>query len=169
MEEPLVNLFYISVTEMSKGSSRVINFIKENGINARLVTLSDSTRTSQLAAKALNCTIGEIAKSIVFLYNNIPIIIVISGDKRIDMKKLDTTIGGKVKIADADNVKKKIGYSIGGVPPFPHNDGVIIFLDISLKRFDKVWTAAGTPNSVMNIEVQQLLNIVKKGFVDLAS
>ncbi len=148
---------------------RVIEFIKERGIDARVVTLSNSTRTSQLAADALGCTIAEIAKSVVFLNDDSAIIVVISGDKRVDMKKLVVFLEGQVSNADADTVKEKTGYVIGGVPPFPHNLGVRVLLDNSLSRFDWVWAAAGTPNSVMRLNVRELADTLNQGYLDLAS
>ena len=154
---------------MSKGSMRVTELIKEKGIDARIITLGDSTRTSQLAAEALGCTIAEIAKSVVFLHGDSSVIVVISGDKRVDMRKLFAFLGGKVGNADAETVREKTGYVIGGVPPFPHNPGVIVLLDSSLNRFDKVWAAAGTPNSVMRLSVRELADTVNRGFIDLAS
>ncbi len=148
---------------------RVIEFIKERGIDARVVTLSNSTRTSQLAADALGCTIAEIAKSVVFLNDDSAIIVVISGDKRVDLKKLVVFLEGQVSNADADTVKEKTGYVIGGVPPFPHNLGVRVLLDNSLNRFDWVWAAAGTPNSVMRLNVRELARTLNQGYLDLAS
>lgn len=148
---------------------RVTELIKEKGIDARVVTLVDSTRTSQLAADALGCTIAEIAKSVVFLYGDSSVIVVISGDKRVDMRKLIAFLGGEVSNADAETVREKTGYVIGGVPPFPHNPDVLVLLDSSLKRFDKVWTAAGTPNSVMKLDVRELADTLNRGFIDLAS
>ena len=143
--------------------------LKRKGIDARVVTLGNSTRTSQLAAEALGCTIAEIAKSVVFLNSDSPVIVVISGDKRVDLRKLTEFLGSKVSNADAETVKEKTGYVIGGVPPFPHNLGVRVLLDSSLNRFDKVWAAAGTPNSVMKLCVRELANTLNISFIDIAS
>jgi len=71
--------------------------------------------------------------------------------------------------ADADTVKELTGYAIGGVPPFPHDAGVKVLLDSSLTRFVKVWAAAGTPNSVMSLRVEQLRDIVGGELVDVAA
>jgi len=154
---------------MLKGSKRFPKYIEQHHIETRIVTLSASTKTSQLAADALNCTVAEIAKSIVFLNGDCPIIVVISGDKRVDTKKLADLIGGEVYTADADTVREKTGYVIGGVPPFPHNDEAIVLLDKSLTRFEMVWTAAGTPNSVALLQVSKLSQIVGSDFVDVST
>jgi prolyl-tRNA editing enzyme YbaK/EbsC (Cys-tRNA(Pro) deacylase) len=150
-----------------RGSKRVSAYLDEKGIEARVVTLDESTRTSQLAADALGCTVAEIAKSIAFKAGEQAVVVVISGDRRVDAKKVSAHIGVKVGNADADTVKALTGYAIGGVPPFPHDAGVKVILDGSLTRFEKVWAAAGTPNSVMNLAVEQLRGIVGD-FVDVA-
>ena len=154
---------------MSKGSRRVLEFVEEKGIDARIVTLGDSTQTSHLAAEALGCMVAEIAKSVVFLSGNSPVVVVISGDRRVDTKKLGAVVGAKVSNADAESVRLRTGYVIGGVPPFPHDSGVRVLLDRSLTRFDRVWSAAGTPHSVMSVAVPTLAETVGGGFVDVAS
>jgi prolyl-tRNA editing enzyme YbaK/EbsC (Cys-tRNA(Pro) deacylase) len=148
------------VSNNLRGSKRVSAYLAEKGIEARVVTLDESTRTSQLAADALGCTVAEIAKSIVFRAGDGAVVVVISGDRRVDAKKVSAQMGVKVGNADADTVKALTGYVIGGVPPFPHDAGVKVLLDGSLARFERVWAAAGTPNSVMNLAVAQLGGIV---------
>lgn len=152
---------------MARGSKRVGEFLTETGLEAQVVTLDDSTRTSQMAADALGCSVAQIAKSIVFIDGGV-VVVVISGDKRVDSKKLSALLGEKVRIADADAVRRETGYIIGGVPPFPHDEGVRVLLDSSLGRFDEVWTSAGTPNSVMKISVSALGDVVGGGFVEVA-
>jgi prolyl-tRNA editing enzyme YbaK/EbsC (Cys-tRNA(Pro) deacylase) len=151
-----------------RGSKRVSAYLNDSGIESRIVTLDESTRTSQLAAGALGCTVAEIAKSIVFKAGEGAVVVVISGDRRVDAKKVSTHLGVKVENADADTVKALTGYAIGGVPPFPHDPNVNVLLDSSLTRCEKVWTAAGTPNSVMNLTVGLLSGIVGD-FVDVAN
>lgn len=150
-----------------KGSKRVAEYLKEKGIEAHIVTLDESTRTSQFAADALGCTVAEIAKSIVFRAGEQAIVVVISGDRRVDAKKVGTLLGAKVGNADAYTVKSLTGYIIGGVPPFPHEPSIKVLLDRSLTRFEKVWAAAGTPNSVLKLSVAQLRGQVGD-FVDVA-
>jgi prolyl-tRNA editing enzyme YbaK/EbsC (Cys-tRNA(Pro) deacylase) len=151
-----------------RGSKRVSAYLNDSGIESRIVTLDESTRTSQLAAGALGCTVAEIAKSIVFKAGEGAVVVVISGDRRVDAKKVSAHLGVKVGNADAETVKALTGYVIGGVPPFPHDPNVKVLLDSSLMRFKKVWAAAGTPNSVMNLAVEQLRGIVGD-FVDFAA
>jgi len=153
---------------MSRGVERVSSFLRERGIEARVVTLDDSTKTSQMAADALGCTVAEIAKSIVFRGGDTALVVVISGDRRVDTMKLSEAFGGGVSKADADWVREQTGYVIGGVPPFPHGEGVEVFLDSSLRRFEKVWAAAGDPNSVMHISAAEIEGVLGSKPVDVA-
>ena len=153
---------------MAKGKTRVTDFLARRGTEARVVTLDDSTKTSKMAADALGCTVAEIAKSIVFRGGDTALVVVISGDRRVDQAKLSDAFGGVVSKADADWVRERTGYVIGGVPPFPHGEAVRVFLDPSLRRFEKVWTAAGDPNSVMNISVAEIEEILGSKPVDVA-
>lgn len=152
---------------MARGSKRVGEFLTEAELEAQVVTIDDSIRTSQMAADALGCNVAQIAKSIVFIDGG-AVVVVISGDKKVDPKKLSVLLGEKVRIADADAVKRGTRYVIGGVPPFPHDEEVRVLLDSSLCRFDEVWTAAGTPNSVMKIPVSALRDVIGSGFVEVA-
>jgi len=119
-----------------------------------------------MAADALGCTVPEIAKSIVFTDGERAYVVVISGDKRVDSGKLGTLVGAKVKIGDADTVRRLTGYVIGGVPPFPHGEDVHVMLDRSLERFSHVWAAGGAPNSVINFSLEQLHRVLGSGTVD---
>ena len=153
---------------MSKGYGRVHEFLVERGIEARSVTLDTSTRTSRMAADALGCTVPEIAKSIVFTDGERAYVVVISGDRRVDAAKLGAAVGAKVTVGGADTVRRLTGYVIGGVPPFPHDDGVTVLLDRSLERFNHVWAAGGAPNSVVLFSLEQLHGVLGPGTVDVA-
>ncbi|OGD45743.1 hypothetical protein A3K69_04325 [Candidatus Bathyarchaeota archaeon RBG_16_57_9] len=153
---------------MSKGYERVHEYMSEYGIEARSVTLGTSTRTSRMAADALGCTVPEIAKSIVFTNGERAYVVVISGDRRVDLGKLGAAVGAKVTVGDADAVRRLTGYVIGGVPPFPHDDGVVVILDRSLERFRHVWAAGGAPNSVVRFSLEQLHGVLGPGTVDVA-
>lgn len=150
---------------MARGSKRLRRFIADMDLD--VVSLDESTRTSQMAADALGCTVAQIAKSIVFT-GDAPVVVVISGDKRVDLRKLSEYLGFEVRIADAAAVRRSTGYVIGGVPPFAHDEGVRVLLDGSLQRFDDVWTAAGTPHSVMRIRLGDIRDVVGGDFVDVA-
>ena len=151
-----------------KGSDKVMVYLKEHDLETRIVSFNESTKNSQLAAEALGCTIAEIAKSIVFRAGDAAVIVILSGDKRVDTKKLQSLIGVKVSNADAKMVRDLTGYVIGGVPPFPHDPSVRIFLDSSLRRFERVWAASGTPNSVMQLKVDQLVRVIGDCWVEVS-
>lgn len=126
-----------------------------------------STKNSALAADVLGCTVGEIAKSVVFLGKG-AVVVVISGDRRVDAGKLASLIGAPVRIATPDEVREMTGYPIGGVPPFPHTGGVVVLPDLSLTRFSHVWAAAGAPNAVFRISPSDLIRLVGRTPVDVA-
>ncbi|MFB0558810.1 MAG: YbaK/EbsC family protein [Candidatus Bathyarchaeia archaeon] len=152
---------------MSHSSKRVRQFLAGSCLDVQVVTLDDSTRTSQIAADVLGCSVSQIAKSIVFVDGG-AVVVVISGDKRVDSKEISRLLGEKVRIAHADEVRKYTGYVIGGVPPFPHVGGVRVLLDSSLSRFEEVWASAGAPNSMMKISVDAIMELVGRDFVDVA-
>jgi len=149
---------------MSRGLDIVRSYIDEFGVEAEIVEFKTTTKTSQLAAEALNCTVAQIGKSIVFT-NGSTVVVVISGDERVDVEKLSKLRGGKMKKANATTVKKETGYTIGGVPPFPLPENVVTLIDASVERFEAVWVAAGTPNSVMKIRVDDLKKITQANIV----
>lgn len=123
---------------------------------------------SQLAAQALGCSVAEIAKCIVFTGRR-TIVVVPSGDKRVDTAKLKLFFGTDLRFASADEVKTVTNYLIGGVPPFPHPEGLSVYADSSLRRFSKVWAAAGEPSAVMNVAVDDLVKAIDTEFIDVAA
>ena len=126
-----------------------------------------STKNSALAAEALGCSVAEIAKSVVFNAGG-SVVVVLSGDKRVDTKKLSALVGGRVAVATPEEVRAMTGYPIGGVPPFPHLDGVRVFCDSSLLRFANVWAAGGAPNVVFKVSARELVANVDGTTVDVA-
>jgi prolyl-tRNA editing enzyme YbaK/EbsC (Cys-tRNA(Pro) deacylase) len=146
---------------------RVADYLKDAGVAAEVREFDESTRSSALAAKALGCSIAEIAKSVVFVGEK-AIVVIISGDKRVSVAKLGSLTGGDVRVADAEEVREWTGYPIGGVPPFPHKEGVVVFPDVSLTRFDHVWAAAGAPNTVFRIRTNSLISLLGDAPRDLS-
>lgn len=146
---------------------RVAEFLSKSGADFEFREFGKSTRNSVLAAEALGCTVAEIAKSVVFVGDN-AVVVVISGDKKVDSSKLAATLGETLRIASPDEVREKTGFPIGGVPPFPHDKGVEVLPDSSLTRFRAVWAAGGTPNAVFRIGVADLLRLLGKGVYELS-
>ncbi len=147
---------------------RVADYLAKSGLKVELREFGDSTRSSALAAQALGCSVAEIAKSVVFVGSGTAVVI-ISGDRRVDPVKLARETGEEMRIATPMEVKAKTGFPIGGVPPFPHNEGVLVYPDVSLSRFGQVWAAAGTPNAVFRIESSDLFGHLGRGPFDLAA
>ncbi len=126
-----------------------------------------STRNSALAAEALGCTVAEIAKSVVFNAGG-AVVVVISGDKRVDTRRLSELTQDHVAFATPEEVRSMTGYPIGGVPPFPHLESVRVFCDQSLRRFEHVWAAGGAPNVVFKISASELVENAGGSTVDVA-
>ena len=137
-------------------------------MDAEFREFGTSTRSSALAAQALGCSVAEIAKSVVFKGRK-AVVVVISGDKRVDSARLSDLEGVPVAFATPDEVREMTGYPIGGVPPFPHSEGVSVLVDSSLLRFGRVWAAGGAPNTVFSVRTEDLLRIVGSEPAEVAS
>jgi prolyl-tRNA editing enzyme YbaK/EbsC (Cys-tRNA(Pro) deacylase) len=133
-----------------------------------VLEFTESTRTAEEAAAAIGCTVAQIAKSLIFrtAETDRPVLVVASGANRVDEKKVAQAIGEKIARADADFVRVKTGYSIGGVPPVGHLSPPIVLLDKDLLNFDSIWAAAGTPNAVFRLTPAQLLDLTQGKFTD---
>ena len=151
-----------------RSRERVGAFLAAKGLTVDVREFGESTRNSALAAEALGCTVAEIAKSVVFVGPRV-VVVVISGDRRVDVGKLETMEGGKVRVATPEEVREKTGYPIGGVPPFPHAEGISVVADTSLLRHGQVWAAAGAPNAVFRVEVKDLVRLTGGATRDLAA
>ena len=138
------------------------------------IMLNDAARTAQQAADALGVTVGQIAKSIVFRRkpDDTAVLVVTSGDQRVDEKKLEAlvcTAGQRLGRADAEFVKLKTGFSIGGVAPLAHATPLVLVIDQSLFRFDQIWAAAGHPNAVFQLAPFDLEWLTGARVVDVTS
>ena len=139
-----------------KGPDRVRAALEAASLECAIRTLPDSTRTAVEAAAAVGCSVGEIAKSLVFRAGDRAVVAIMSGDNRLDPARLAAAIGEDVGRADAAFVRAATGFAIGGVPPLGHATPVDIFMDTDLFRFDEIWAAAGSPYSVFAIEPARL-------------
>lgn len=110
----------------------------------------------ELAAAALGCEPARIAKSLTFMVNDTPVMILAAGDVKIDNPKYKAQFGTKAKMLTAEQVSELIGHEVGGVCPFGINDGVEVYLDVSLKRFDHVYPACGSGNSAVKLTIEEL-------------
>ncbi len=137
------------------------------GLESRVVELPQSTRTAADAAKAIGCQVGQIAKSLVFRASESgnAVLVIASGTNRVNETTIAAAIGEPIGKADADFVRARSGYAIGGVPPVGHATPMRTFIDEDLLRFDRVWAAAGTPNAVFELSPADELQRITGGTV----
>lgn len=130
--------------------------------------LDVAARTSQEAADALGVSVGQIAKSVVFRrkQDDAAVLVVTAGDRRVDEKRV-AAITGPLGRADADFVKARTGFSIGGVSPLAHAEPLRVLIDRSLFRFDAVWAAAGHPNGVFCATPDELVRLAAAPVADV--
>ena len=148
---------------------KVKRYFESLGEPERVIEFAESTATSELAAQALNCEVGRIAKSISLMVDGKPILILISGDMKVDNKKFKARFGTRPKMLAFEQVEELIGHAVGGTCPFAVNDGVTIYLDDSLKRFDAVYPAAGNDRSCARLAIDELEKYISTaGWVDVA-
>jgi prolyl-tRNA editing enzyme YbaK/EbsC (Cys-tRNA(Pro) deacylase) len=133
-------------------AERVRGFLEAHGLEGGLVSFDSSTKTCELAAEAVGCEVGQIVKSLVFVADGTPVLALVAGDRRGDSAAIEALVGAKdVKFADPDTVRAATGYAIGGVSPYDLPPELTVLIDDSLRRFDTVFTAAGTPSSMVRV------------------
>ena len=135
---------------------RAESYLKEKGFAGHIIIPEHSSATVAEAAEALGCTPGMIAKTLSFLQDDRPVLILAEGTARIDNKKYKARFGCKAKMIPGDQVENLIGHDIGGVCPFGINSGVTVYLDESLKIHDTVFPAAGTDHSAVRLTISEL-------------
>lgn len=135
---------------------KVRNYFKEMGMEHRVQEFEVSSATVELAAKALNCEPCRIAKTLSFIVDGAPILIVTAGDAKIDNAKYKKQFGTKAKMLTLEEVPELIGHAVGGVCPFAVNEGVRVYLDMFLKRFETVFPACGSSNSAIELTIEEL-------------
>ena len=150
------------------GVTRVREALVRHGFNDTIVVMPAATHTAQAAADALGCSIGEIAKSIIFRAGERAVLVITSGKNRVDEKKVAALSGQVLTKADADFVRAQSGFVIGGVPPLAHTFPPIVFMDEDLLLFERVWPAAGHPNTMFHIAPQKLAQITAAQIADVA-
>jgi prolyl-tRNA editing enzyme YbaK/EbsC (Cys-tRNA(Pro) deacylase) len=134
-------------------AQRLQDRLHELGLDVDIQELSDSTRTAQEAADAVGADVGQIVKSLVFVDGDGPVLCLCAGDRRVNTAKL----GNDVRQARGDEVREATGFAIGGVPPLGHGRAVRTVVDESLRRFETLWCAGGTPHAVFRVRTEQLV------------
>jgi prolyl-tRNA editing enzyme YbaK/EbsC (Cys-tRNA(Pro) deacylase) len=136
---------------------RFIGEAEASGLEVEVQRYPDGTRTAADAAAAVGCKIDQIVKSLVFMADVRPILILCSGARRVDEEKLAEYIGTEIRIAGASEVRAATGYAIGGTPPLGHTVPLKTVVDPHLMEFEEIWAAAGTPDSVFPIKPKELV------------
>lgn len=134
----------------------VKHYFQELNIEDRIKEFDVSSATVSLAAAALGCEPARIAKTMSFLVNDAAILIVMAGDTRVDNQKFKATFGTKAKMLTPEQLDIYVGHAIGGVCPFGVKEGVTIYLDEALKRFESVFPACGSSNSAIELTIPEL-------------
>jgi prolyl-tRNA editing enzyme YbaK/EbsC (Cys-tRNA(Pro) deacylase) len=122
-----------------------------HGLEIEVRMLADSARTAAEAAAALGCETGQIVKSLVFVRDGEPVMVLCAGDRRVDADRLG------LRPAKAEQARAATGFAIGGIPPLGHDRQLPTIVDSSLSRFQTVWCAAGTPHAVFEVETAALI------------
>jgi len=138
---------------------RVQEILVEKGIGGRVRVMPDSTRSAAEAAEAIGTDVARIAKSIVFRARESgrAVLVVTSGENRVDEQKVATLTGETIGKADADFVRERTGFAIGGVAPVGHSEPPIILIDRDLVALGDIWAAAGTPFAVFPLTAEELV------------
>jgi len=149
---------------------RVGGALANAGLSSEIVELPGAARTAKLAAEFLGCEVAQIANSLVFrgATSNMAILVMSSGARRVDLKKLEQVVGEPIAKADAEFVRAATGFAIGGVAPVGHTGELKRFVEVSLSRHADIWAAAGHPNTVFRLGYADLLRITGGQAVDVA-
>ena len=150
---------------------QVKNALAEAGLDASLVReLPADTSTAETAARAVGAPQGSIVKSLIFLADGAPLLVLVSGDQRADVKQLRATLRlskRRLRIARPSEVLEQTGFEVGGVPPVGHTAPVRTLIDRTLSRYDTVWAAAGNAHAVFPITYEKLVIITQGEVIDL--
>ena len=149
--------------QLSSSAKKVQEVLKVLGLELQVVELQETTRTSADAARAVGCEVGQIAKSLVFRGQRTqrPILVIASGSNRVNEKRVGELISEPLGKADAEFVRQKTGFVIGGVPPVGHAEKLEVFIDEDLLQYGEIWAAAGTPNAVFRLTPSDLVRMTE--------
>ncbi len=144
---------------MHPTAARVQERLRERGLEIDVQVLPDSTRTAGEAAAAVDCEVGQIVKSLVFMRGEEPVIVLCAGDRRVASKRLG------LRAASAEEARAGTGFAIGGIPPLGHDRPLETLIDSSLRRYDTVWCGAGSPHAVFEAGTEALIAAIPDGAV----
>lgn len=146
------------MTGSIRSTQRIVAAAEAAGLSIRVQDMPESTRTAEDAARACGCEVAQIVKSLVFTgaESGRPYLLLVSGENRVNEADIAELVGEGLSRPDGRTVRKLTGYAIGGIPPIGHEAGIVTLMDSRLLDFERVWAAAGTPNSVFEVEPEAL-------------
>ena len=145
---------------LPSAAQRVQALLREAGSDCTVMMMATTARSAAEAAAAIGCGVAQIAKSLVFRSaGGRAVLVIASGTNRVDERKVAAALGEKIGKADADFVRDRTGYAIGGVAPVGHPPGVRIFVDADLAKYDAIWAAAGHPHAVFRLTPDELTRL----------
>jgi prolyl-tRNA editing enzyme YbaK/EbsC (Cys-tRNA(Pro) deacylase) len=145
---------------LPKAAGTVVEAARSLGLDLEVREFPAGTRTAEDAARAIGCAVDQIVKSLVFIADTEPVLVLTSGGNRVDVVKVGKETGSAgVRKADAEEVRAATGYAIGGTPPFGHARELLVLVDRHLTGFGEVWAAAGTPRHVFPIAPADLVRV----------
>ena len=146
---------------------RVRAFMREKNMEEKILEFEVSSATVELAAQAVGCEPARIAKTLSFMVDEHPILIVAAGDAKVDNQKFKALFHTKAKMLTPDQAVELVGHAVGGVCPFAVNEGVTVYLDESLRRFETVFPAAGSSNSAIELTMDELESLSGGVWIDV--
>ncbi|HVB10332.1 MAG TPA: YbaK/EbsC family protein [Bacillota bacterium] len=154
---------------MHPNAERVQAALAAGGSAARVTELAERTGTAEEAARAVGADVAAIAKSLVFLAGEQPVLVIASGAHRVSEAKLATSAGAPIRRVDADAVATLTGFPVGGVPPLGHERPIRTLFDRDLLTHPLIWAAAGTPNALFAIAPRELVRLVGAEVTDVGA
>jgi prolyl-tRNA editing enzyme YbaK/EbsC (Cys-tRNA(Pro) deacylase) len=155
--------------ELPDATKRVIAAARELGLEIDIHLFPEGTKTSQEAADAAGCELSAIAKTLVFMVDERPVVIFTPGDRRVDTDKLATACGAtRARRARLEECRAATGYAAGGTPAFGYATDVEVLVDVHLQRHVEVWSAAGTPTTIYPIPLETLVEVSGARWVDVS-
>ncbi len=150
-----------TATPLPSSAERVQRALDAAGVGARIVELDVAARTAQQAADALGIEVGQIAKSLIFraATSGRAVLVIAAGDRRVSEPRIEQLVGEPIERATPVFVREHSGFAIGGVAPIAHAQPMLTYIDASLRRFETVWAAGGTPHCVFPISPEMLVQI----------
>lgn len=156
---------------LKASAQRVQDALIAGGFTNQVVELEISARTSQEAADAVGCDVGQIAKSLIFATEQTGrgVLVITSGANRVDTGAVAAAVGEKLVRANPDFVREQTGYAIGGIPPLGHTNVLITYIDEDLLQFESIWAAAGHPNALFPLTPTELVAMTGGTVLDVAA